>query len=81
MRVEMQAEGSVEDVVRAFTTFGTIVAERGWTVRVENPGEFAQGGGRFEIELPIIDDEQAARAAVQSAIGEVPGGAAVFTFV
>jgi len=81
MRVEMQAEGSAEDVVRAFTTFGTIVSERGWTVRVENPGEFAQGGGRFEIELPIIDDEQNARAAVQSAIGEVPGGAAVFTFV
>jgi len=81
MRVEMQAEGSAEDVVRAFTTFGTIVTERGWTVRVENPGEFAQGGGRFEIELPIIDDEQNARAAVQSAIGEVPGGAAVFTFV
>ena len=49
MRVEMQAEGSAEDVVRAFTTFGTIVSERGWTVRVENPGEFAQGGGRFEI--------------------------------
>lgn len=64
MRVEMQAEGSVEDVVRAFTTFGTIVTERGWTVRVENRGEFAQGGGRFEIELPIIDDEQNARAAV-----------------
>ena len=81
MRVEMQAQGSAEDVVRAFTTFGTIVTERGWTVRVENPGEFAQGGGRFEIELPIIDDEQNARAAVQSAIGEVPGGAAVFTFV
>ena len=81
MRVEMQAEGSAEDVVRAFTTFGTIVTERGWTVRVENPGEFAQGGGRFELELPIIDDEQNARAAVQSAIGEVPGGAAVFTFV
>lgn len=81
MRVEMQAEGSAEDVVRAFTTFGTIVTERGWTVRVENPGEFAQGGGPFEIELPIIDDEQNARAAVQSAIGEVPGGAAVFAFV
>jgi hypothetical protein len=81
MRVEMQAEGSAEDVVRAFTTFGNVVTERGWTVRVENPGEFAQGGGRFEIELPIIDDEQNARAAVQSAIGEVPGGAAVFTFV
>jgi hypothetical protein len=31
--------------------------------------------------LPIIDDEQNARAAVQSAIGEVPGGAEVFTFV
>lgn len=81
MRVEMQAEGSAEDVVRAFPTFGNIVTERGWTVRVENPGEFAQGGGRFEIELPIIDDEQNARAAVQSANGEVPGGAAVFTFV
>jgi hypothetical protein len=49
-------------------------------VRVENPGEFAQGGGRFEIELPIIDDEKVARAAVQAAIDEVPGGAQLFTF-
>ena len=80
MLVAMQAEGSAEDVGRAFTRFEKIASERGWTLRVENPGEFAQGGGRFEVELPIIDDEQDARAAVQSAIDEVPGGDPVLTF-
>ena len=81
MRVEMQAKGApAEDVVEAFTRFEKIAGERGWTVRVENPGELAQGGGRFEIEMPIIDDEKVARAAVQAAIDEVPGGPQVFTF-
>ena len=80
MRVEMQAKGSAEGVVLAFTRFGNIARERGWTVRAENPNELAQGSGRFEIELPIIDDETDAHAAVQSAVDEVPGGDQVFTF-
>ena len=42
MRVEMQAKGSAEGVVLAFTRFGNIARERGWTVRVENPNELAQ---------------------------------------
>ena len=49
-------------------------------MRAENPNELAQGSGRFEIELPIIDDETDAHAAVQSAVDEVPGGDQVFTF-
>ena len=80
MRVEMRAKGPAEEVVEAFTRFENIASERGWTVRVENAGELAQGGGRFEIELAIIDDEKVAHAAVQAAIDEVPGGPQVFTF-
>jgi hypothetical protein len=78
--VQMQAKGA-EDVVRvAFARFEDIASERGWTVRVENPGDLPQGGDRFEIELPIIDDEKSAHLAVQAAIDEVPGGDEVFTF-
>jgi hypothetical protein len=80
MRVEMQAKGSAEDVVPAFTALENSATERGWTVRVENPAELAQGGGRFEIELPNVDDEKDARAAVQALVDQVPGGAQVFTF-
>ena len=81
MRVEMQAEGSTEDVVRAFTTFGNIVTERGWTVRVENLASSRKAAVDSRSSCRSIHDEQNAHAAVQSANGEVPGAAAAFTFV
>jgi hypothetical protein len=76
----MRAKGPAEEVAVAFTRFENVASERGWPVRVENPGELAQGGGRFEIELANIDDEKVAHLAVQAAIDEVPGGPEMFTF-
>ena len=80
MRVQMQAKGAEDVVGVAFARFEDIASERGWTVRLESPGDLPRGGDRFEIELPIIDDEKSAHLAVQAAIDEVPGGDEVFTF-
>jgi hypothetical protein len=80
MLVEMQAEGAPGDVVPAFTALGNRTTERGWTVRVENPADLATGSGRFEIELPDVDEEKDARAVLQALIDQIPGGADVFTF-
>jgi hypothetical protein len=81
VRVEVQAEGAAQDVVPAFTDLGNTAREQGWIVRIENPAELAAGSGRFEIELPNIDDEEDARAAVRSLIDQVPHGNDVFTII
>jgi len=76
-KVELQANGSVEAITRLMN----LAHGRGFNVRVEDPAALETGSGRMEIELPIIDEQDDARAAVQALIGEVPGGRDFFTIV
>jgi hypothetical protein len=79
--VRVQARGSGEAVAVAVAAVGNLAQERGWRVYVESPPDLAAGGGRFEIEVPNIENEADARAVVRSLLDQVPGAAGVMELI
>jgi hypothetical protein len=52
---------------------------QGWVVRVQDPTALAAGSGRFAFDLPNVDDESDARAAVEAFIHQIPRADTLFT--
>ena len=81
MRVELEATGTPDAVVPAFTSLMNTASARGWIVRLEDPAAIAAGSGRFAIDLPNASKADEARGAVQEFIQQIPHGDTLFTVV